>query len=226
MKERYSFDFHIHSKYSYDSLLSPETIIKRALFKGLNAIAITDHDTIKGSTIAKSMKQDSLLIVTGAEISTNYGDLTGLFLNEELHSRIFEEVIDEIRDQDGLVILPHPCRRKRFPPHNLLLKVDILEGINARNSDPHNTNAQKLSEKLKKPMIAGSDAHTIFEIGKAWTSIHDQQNLDEDMLRSKILQSEGQLFLDKSWQSRRLNQVYSSVIRYLRKDANPFHRLS
>jgi predicted metal-dependent phosphoesterase TrpH len=91
MKEQYFFDFHIHSKYSYDSLLSPEAILKRTLSKGLNAIAITDHNTIQGSTIAKSIKQDSLLVVNGAEITTNYGDLTGLFLNEELQSRILKK---------------------------------------------------------------------------------------------------------------------------------------
>jgi hypothetical protein len=217
MKEQYLFDFHIHSKYSYDSLLSPETIIKRTLFKGLNAIAITDHNTIKGSTIAKSIKQDSLLIVNGAEIATNYGDLTGLFLNEELHSRIFEEVVDEIRDQDGLVVLPHPCRRKRFPPQHLLTKIDIFEGINARSSDSNNTNAQKLSDRLQKPMIAGSDAHTIIEIGNAWTGVQNDQNLDEDMLRGKILKCETRLYRIKSWQSRRINQIYSSIIKNMRK---------
>ena len=218
MKEQYRFDFHIHSKYSYDSLLSPETILKRARSKGLNAIAITDHNTIKGSTIAKSIKQDSLLIVTGAEISTNYGDLTGLFLDEELHSRIFEEVIDEIRDQDGLVVLPHPCRRKRFPPQHLMSKIDILEGINARSSDSDNTNAQKLSQRLQRPMIAGSDAHTIIEIGNAWTSIQNKQNIDEDMLRKKILEGENHIFQTKSWQSRRANQVYTTIIKYLKRD--------
>jgi predicted metal-dependent phosphoesterase TrpH len=216
MNEEFNFDFHIHSKYSYDSLLSPEIILKRAVSKGLDAVAITDHNTIKGSIIAKLITQDSLLIVNGAEIATNYGDLIGLFLNEELHSRIFEEVIDEIRDQNGLVVLPHPCRRKKFPPPHLLGMIDIFEGINARNSDVYNINAQKLSQQLKKPMIAGSDAHTIFEIGNAWTSIPNKQNLDEDMLRKMILNGQNHLFQANTWQNRRVNQIYSTLIKFLK----------
>jgi len=226
MNEQYRFDLHIHSKYSYDSLISPQTILKRALSKGLDAIAITDHNTIRGSTIAQSIKQDAILIVTGAEISTNYGDLTGIFLNEELRSRIFEEVIEEIHDQDGIVVLPHPCRRKKFPPQDLLNKIDIFEGLNSRSSDSNNINSQKLSHRLQKPMIAGSDAHTFIEIGNAWSSIQNEKKMDEEMLRRNLLKYEIQLFQVKSWQNRRINQVYSSVIKYLRKDLNPFHRLS
>ncbi|MGD0534044.1 MAG: PHP domain-containing protein [Methanoregula sp.] len=216
MKEQYYFDFHIHSKYSYDSLLSPGTIIKRAIAKGLDAVAITDHNTIKGSSVAKSIMPDSLLIVTGAEIATNYGDLIGLFLNEELQSRIFEEVIDEIRDQGGVVVLPHPCRRKKFPPQSLLSKIDILEGINARTSESDNTRAQKFAETLRKPIIAGSDAHTIFEIGNAWTSIPNEPNLDEEELRRKILNGKPEIFQNKSRQNRKVLQIYGNIIKYLK----------
>jgi predicted metal-dependent phosphoesterase TrpH len=113
-------------------------------------------------------------------------------------------------------VLPHPCRRKIFPPQHLLTKINIFEGINARSSDSYNTNAQKLSDRLQKPMIAGSDAHTLREIGNAWTGIQNDQNLDEDMLRERILQCETQLFRVKSWQSRRINQIYSSIIKKIR----------
>ena len=218
MTDQYRFDFHIHSKYSLDSLLKPDTIIKRSMLKGLNAIAITDHNTIQGSLIAKSIRQDSLLIVTGAEIATDYGDLTGLFLNEEVHSRIFEEVIDEIKDQGGLVMLPHPCRRKRVPSLNDLAKIDIFEGINARNPELYDIQAQKLSRKIKKPMIAGSDAHTILEIGNAWTCIQNVENPDEDALRKKIMETGNHLFRVKSWQTHRINQIYSGIIKKIRKE--------
>jgi predicted metal-dependent phosphoesterase TrpH len=216
MMERLSFDLHIHSKYSSDSLLSPERLLKRVASIGLNAIAITDHNTIKGCSIVKAIKPDSLFIVTGAEIATNYGDLTGLFLNQDIKSRIFEEVVDEIRDQDGLVVLPHPYRRKRFLPHRLLGMVDILEGINARSSEVDNKKAQKLSLNLRKPMIAASDAHTILEIGSAWTSIQCAQELDEDVLRREILNGQGQLVHSRSWPHRRITQPYSTCVRYLR----------
>ena len=216
MTEQCCCDLHIHSRYSYDSLLSLERIVKRSVSCGLHAIAITDHNTIKGSLIAQSLGQDSLVIITGAEIATEYGDLTGLFLQEELRSRIFEEVIDEIKGQDGLVVLPHPCRRKRFPPLHLLADVDLLEGIKGQTSNQDNNKAQDFSNRLQKPMIAGSDAHTVLEIGTVWTSIPVVRPLYEDEVRKKIITGNNQLVLAGSWPYRRISQAYSTCIRHLR----------
>ena len=183
----FRFDFHIHSIYSTDGILSPQRIIKIAYSKGLNAVAITDHDTIKGGLQAKSIKQDKVIIVVGSEVNTDFGDIIGLFLNKEIKSRRFGEVIDEIKAQGGIVVLPHPYRRKKFPDEELLKRVDVIEGINGRTPEELNLKAQELARKLKKPMIAGSDAHFSFELGRIWNVAENVSNCDEEELKEMLL---------------------------------------
>ena len=183
----FCFDPHVHSRYSMDGILSPQRIIKIAEARGLNAVAITDHDTIKGGMQAKSIKQNNVMIIVGSEVNTDFGDVIGLFLNEELKARRFEEVIDEIRANDGVILLPHPYRRKRFPSKELLKRTDIIEGLNGRTSEKLNLKAQELANELKMPMIAGSDAHFSFELGRVWNVAKNTSNCAEEELRKKIL---------------------------------------
>ena len=94
------FDLHIHSKYSFDSISEPKKIIKVAKNMGLNGVAITDHNTTKGGLEAKKINRDhDFLVIVGSEISTEIGDITGLFLSEEIKSRNSMEVIEEIKKQ-------------------------------------------------------------------------------------------------------------------------------
>ena len=159
------YDLHIHSKYSYDSLMSPEKIIKAAKKKGLDGIAITDHNTIKGGLEALKVNKDKQFhVIAGAEIKTNFGDIIGLFINEEITSRRFQDVVDEIRSQGGLSILAHPYRQYGYP--ELLVKeVDLVEGFNARSKGLSNRLSMDLATKFKKSLTAGSDAHITFYIG-------------------------------------------------------------
>lgn len=193
MDEPFNFDLHVHSTYSKDSLLSPKKIIQTSIAKGINAIAITDHDTILGGLKTKSINQSSLLVVVGSEVKTDYGDLIGLFLNEEIKSRIFLEVAEEIKDQDGIVILPHPYRRKIFPDFEMLKKVDILEGKNGRTSEELNQKAQVLAKSLSKPVVGGSDAHFSSELGRL---INHSNHFcsDEEELRRVIINNDSICF--------------------------------
>lgn len=100
------FDLHIHSKYSYDSLLRPGTIIKVAKKKGLDGVAITDHNTIRGGVeVLKVNKDDDFVVIVGSKIKTECGDVIGLFLTDEIRSRVFADVVGEIRSQGGLTVL-------------------------------------------------------------------------------------------------------------------------
>jgi len=175
------YDLHIHSKYSYDSSLNPEKIIRYSKKKGLNGIAITDHGTIKGGIeTSKLSKNDEFKIIVGAEIKTEYGDVIGLFLNEEIRSTKFDEVLDEIKMQGGLSILAHPYRQYKFP-EKIITGVDMIEGFNARSKTAHNKKAYELGINFNKSMTAGSDAHSYFEIGRGITEV---ENVD-DLLRQK-----------------------------------------
>lgn len=158
-------DLHIHSKYSYDSLLSPEKIIKVAKKKGLNGVAVTDHGTIKGGVETKKISDDDFAVIVGSEIRTEYGDIVGLFLNEEIISNILMEVVEEIKSQGGLVVLAHPYRTGIIFPEGLMDRIDLIEAFNGRSPKNLNKMAFELARKFEKPIGAGSDAHLSFEIG-------------------------------------------------------------
>lgn len=160
------YDLHIHSNNSQDSFLKPEKIIKMAKKKGLNGIAITDHNTIKGGLKASKINRDpDFEIIVGSEIKTEYGDVLGLYLNEEIEDRSFYNVIDEIKSQGGISILAHPYRHYK-DPEEIIGKVDLVEGFNARSKSFHNVKSCKLANKFNKSLTAGSDAHVYFEVGK------------------------------------------------------------
>ena len=110
-------DLHIHSRYSSDGSLYPEDIIKIAREKGLSGIAVTDHGTVKGGLEAKKYETDDFIVIAGAEIKTDRGEIIGLFLSKEIKSHRFQDVVIEIKGQDGLVMVPHPfdsMRRSAF----------------------------------------------------------------------------------------------------------------
>ena len=93
--------------------------------KGLDGIAVTDHNTIRGGVETEKSNKSQLEIIIGSEIKTEYGDIIGLFLNEEIKSTTFWEVIDEINSQSGLVVLPHPFRKNKVFPSEFINKIDF-----------------------------------------------------------------------------------------------------
>lgn len=171
------FDLHIHSKYSPDSFLQPEKIIKVAKKSGLDGIALTDHNTLKGGQEALKINKDSdFEIIVGSEIRTEYGDILGLFLNEEIEDHSFDNVIDEIRSQGGTSILAHPYRQY-IDPEEIADKVDLVEGFNARSKSFHNSKSLKLADTFNKFMTAGSDAHLYFEVGNG--TVYVEENIEK-----------------------------------------------
>lgn len=189
------FDLHVHSKFSRDCLLEPKHIVSVAKRRGIHGIAITDHDV---SRPFLRIVSKNVIIIRGSEVKTEVGDITGLFLAEGIKSNTSFRVIDEIKDQGGLVVLPHP-----FKGHTLLSKiiedVDAIEGFNARVPLRENERAIELCLKRKKPMIAGSDAHFMFEVGRGLTLIPYASS--EEEIRKAILNNnvsiKGLQFSDK-----------------------------
>jgi len=189
MEQEFRFDIHIHTAYSCDGNLSLELLMDLARQAGLGAIAITDHNTLQGAQRAQQQFSGLRpLIISGEEISTEYGDITGIFLSEEIRSRVFAEVIDEIREQGGLSIFPHPFRRKKFPPADQIGKINFIESINSRTSCEKNNAAFSLATELKRPVIAGSDSHFSWEIGNAWNSASVPAEPEPDDVRSLLLE--------------------------------------
>jgi hypothetical protein len=188
MVQEFRFDFHIHTAYSCDGNLSLEHLLDLTRRSGLGVIAITDHNTMRGlQKVPQQFSGVSPLVIPGEEVSTDYGDITGIFLSEEIRSRVFAEVIDEIHDQGGLSIFPHPLRRKKNPPKDLIVDIDFIESVNSRTSHEKNEAALQLAMELKRPVIAGSDSHFSWEIGNAWNSADIPAEPGPEEIRSILL---------------------------------------
>lgn len=163
-------DLHIHTRCSPDSLMDPAKVVRIARKRGLAAIAVTDHGTIRGGLLAREAdRSGDVTVIVGAEIRTEYGDLIGLFLEEEIVARRFDDVVSEIHAQGGLVVLAHPYRQYPFPGH-LVGEVDLIEGFNSRSRPSTNVRATGLSRTCGKGATGGSDAHTYAEIGRGVTA--------------------------------------------------------
>ena len=186
-------DLHVHSKYSYDSFLSPAEILKIAKKKGLAGIAVTDHDTIKGDLVASAIDKD--FVIVGAEMKTEYVDVIGLFLDGEIKSNKFIEVVEEIREQEGLVVLAHPFRKGIKFSTDLLKYVDLIEGFNARSRKEDNERAYEFAMGFKKPMTGGSDAHLGFEVGKGRTIVNSEVREELKRGKTKIEGEESNYYL-------------------------------
>jgi len=190
-----TFDLHMHSRFSIDSSMNPNDMVKIAKRKGLNGIAVTDHDTIKGGLEAAKNVKEGFHVIVGAELKTEICELIGLFLNEEIKKTNPLEVIDAVRSQGGLTILPHPYRTNlifrwspKTAPVEIAKKVDAIEVYNARTTVSSNDKAFSLATNLHKPMVAGSDAHFYLEMGNAQTILPYLN--DEEELRKSILKGE------------------------------------
>jgi predicted metal-dependent phosphoesterase TrpH len=171
------FDLHVHSKYSKDGFMDIPDILRIAVKRGLSGIALTDHNTIKGALKAKNLEAkkpeaEGLRIIVGSEIMTERGEVIGLFLSEEIRSREFHSAITEIKDQDGLVIIPHPFDDMRSsalqPDDDEVRLADAVEVFNSRCVfQKYNDRALELAMRLNLGLCAGSDAHFGNEIGIA-----------------------------------------------------------
>lgn len=201
-------DLHIHSKYSYDSLLSPDKILKVAKKRGLNIIAITDHDTIRGGVETQKLNRDKdFFVIVGCEINTEIGDIIGLHLNGEIISRNSTEVIEDIKSQGGHVILPHPSRGHTLNDY-VISHSDAIEVFNSRSSIEQNMKALILAKEYTKPFVAGSDAHFASEIGSGRMTIAFATN-DIDIA---YVSNEHLIYCDQSpWYLTNISQMIKSI---------------
>ena len=176
----------MHTTHSKDGLTKPATLFKHMRRLGLKGVAPTEH--YRASTL-KVVEKDGHFIIPACEYKSNdYGELIGLFITEHIENRSFVEIATDVHDQNGLTILPHPMDplrkhtaiRKGLPEELILKHVDLIEGINSRCIiNLFNTWAQKLAKRLGKPMTAGSDSHSPFELGRARTWLQGIETADD-----------------------------------------------
>jgi predicted metal-dependent phosphoesterase TrpH len=179
--------FHIHTGHSFDCMTSPARIVKWAKKNGIGVLGITDHNTIRGAQEAAASSVGSgIQVIVGAEYESEHGDIIGLFLKEEIRSRDPFEIIDAIKKQGGISILPHPYQgHSRI--QELAQVVDIIEVFNARCSDNQNRQALELATSLNKPMIGGADAHFAKDMQRCICHLEANHPIGpNDLLRGRI----------------------------------------
>jgi predicted metal-dependent phosphoesterase TrpH len=167
-------DLHMHTSWSFDCAVDPAELVDHAISEGLGAIAVTDHNAFGGAleTMDEARGRD-LIVIPGEEIKTDkQGEVIGLFLEREIPRGLtFADTIAAIREQNGLVYLPHPFDRMHTIPdpatlHRHVADIDVFEVYNARLLfEAQNDEALRFARKYDLTMGAGSDAHVLQGVG-------------------------------------------------------------
>jgi len=170
-------DLHIHSCYSEDGNGTPKEIVKSVRKKGLNGIAITDHNTVKGSLKALRFRSDDFIIIPGEEVSTLNGHLLVYGIKDDLpKGKSIEETVEIAIDEGGVPVVPHVYRLFSGIKKRNLLKirkhVGAMEVFNSCSWKRVNKKMSKLAKRFGFGGTGGSDAHSPEYAGYAYTLIN------------------------------------------------------
>lgn len=183
-------DLHIHSQYSEDADGTPKEIMKLLQKKGLQGMAITDHNSIKGTLEALKLKPKDFVIIPGVEISTADGHLIALGVKEDITRGLsVQETLEKILDAGGTPIVPHLFRRmsgiKKEKLETIHQEVPAIEVFNGCSLPRTNIKTAKLAKEFNLGGIGGSDAHDPLYVGYGYTII-DSTDICIDSVLTKI----------------------------------------
>lgn len=196
-------EFHCHSIYSKDSLSQPAALVEAARKKGIDRLVVTDHNSIQGALQAQAI--DPQRIIIGEEIMTLSGELLAAFVQEEIPAGLeAKEAIALLRQQGAYISVSHPFDKMRsghWEEQDLLEiipLVDAIEVFNARCIDgKYNDQAQAFANKHNLAGTVGSDAHALFELGRATLLLPEFSSAQE--LRQNIRLAEFQVRKSSAW---------------------------
>ncbi len=165
------FDLHVHSEHSEDSQSSVKDILKMAKKRGLHGLAFLDHNTMDAYWEAEDT---DLIIVPAVEVSTPQGHVGAMGMEKSIGRQPdVKTALHLIREHGGLSVALHPYRfwsgigEREVRAHGW----DAVEGLNARTGKRDNLRAQRLAKPLNLPIIGGSDAHSLEELGTGYTIV-------------------------------------------------------
>ncbi|MFC4357149.1 CehA/McbA family metallohydrolase [Halobium salinum] len=170
-------DPHVHSEASYDATDPVELILEQAAEIGLDAVVVTDHDVLHESLRAAELASEYGLVgIPGVEVSTADGHLLAVGVEEmPPRRRPLDETVAWVRDRGGVAIVPHPFQRSRHGVRKRPLADCDVDAIEVYNSwlftGYKNRRARRFADKHGYPGVAGSDAHHVPSIGRAFTEI-------------------------------------------------------
>jgi hypothetical protein len=194
---KFKIDLHVHTKYSGDNDSDPEEAVVRAIERGLDGIAFTEHYSYEASEPVEGLKEkyrDRILIFRGVEFSAAEGHCLIYGVNTDTLSikyALVKDVIQVVQQAGGVVIPSHPYRSVNSMG-DLVRNVPglcAIEGYNGCNMHAFNVKALEAAEALKLPYTGGSDAHTPSEVGSCFTEFDDvltAENLIEVLKAGKF----------------------------------------
>lgn len=216
-------DLHVHTNHSKDGESSVEDILRAAEAAGLDAIAITDHDSIDGAKRALLI-ETTVLVIPGIEVTTKQGHLLVLGVTELIPAGLdVLETIALARRMGALLILPHPyhvwrhgvARRKKAG----MVAVDAVESFNSRYIvGSANRKAARMAVKLGKPCVAGSDAHNARFVGFGRTYVDAEKNVPAilDAIRAGNVTCGGKKTPLRTYTHQSLNNTWRKISRITR----------
>jgi len=177
-------DLHLHTRFSFDASISPKFVADalnaHPVIKG---VAVTDHNTLEGYFHVRrfAAAYADVVILPGVEVTTMLGDVIVLGVEEKpAYWSSIESVVDFVRDRNGVIVVPHPYRgggvgdaAKRIPS-----EFGAVEVLNPDSTDQENKMAEMLAKARNMPGVAGSDAHHISQMWKAYTQIDADLNVE------------------------------------------------
>jgi len=184
-------DLHLHTSWSFDCAVDPLQLVDHAVAQGIGAIAVTDHNVFGGALETVDAARDrDLVVILGEEVKTaDQGEVIGLFLEREIPRGLsFADTVAAIREQGGLVYVPHPFDRMHTIPepktlHRHLADIDVFEVYNARLLfDAQNDEALRFARKYDLTMGAGSDAHVLQGVGTGAVRMRAFRDPEEFMI--------------------------------------------
>ena len=183
-------DLHVHTHYSPDSEMSPEELVARCLKVGINCLAVTDHNTVEGGLATRLIAP--FPVIVGEEVGSSEGEIAGLFLKQSVPPDLAPvDTATRIKEQGGLVSVPHPLDRfrreviSRRALEEILPYIDIVEVFNARNNlNADNVKARRFAQEHGLLMSGGSDAHTVVELGRTYVEMPDFDGTPEGFMEA------------------------------------------
>jgi len=176
-------DLHMHTHYSEDATTTLKEVVNCAKKRGLDGVAVTDHDTTLGAL--RLAKQKRLLVIPGEEVSSQHGHVLALNVTRPITPEMgLAETVEEIHELGGIAVIAHPSAVLKTglgqTTISSAMKLDAVEVINTAAFPFFLTTflSRRLALRLHLPQTAGSDAHHPDEIGNAYTLINADSNPD------------------------------------------------
>jgi len=173
-------DLHVHTCYSYDAVTTLEEVVTYSKKRGLDGVAITDHDVLLGAL--RLAQKNKLIVIPGIEITTMHGHVLALNITKPVLPKLgLPETIQRIHEGGGIALASHPTLVYKSALSRQVTSYDAIEVINS-GAVPFSLStylSRKFATRLNLPQTGGSDSHYAPEIGAAYTIIEADPDVDE-----------------------------------------------